>query len=57
MTSIIWDVKSIHLKLERQEQKADFEEKNPKVDPNKVVWSPEWGYGVMPFASPATDAA
>lgn len=46
MTSPVFDFKAIKRKLDCQEQKAEFEEKNPKVDPNKVVWSPEWGYGV-----------
>jgi hypothetical protein len=41
----VFDFKSIRQKLERQEQKADFEEKNPKP-PMTVVWTPEWGYGV-----------
>lgn len=47
--SIVTDFRSINRKLERQEQKADFEEKNPKPDPSKVVWSPEWGYGMAPL--------
>jgi hypothetical protein len=42
--SAVFDFKSIRSKLERQEQKADFEAKNPPA--MKVVWSPEWGYGV-----------
>jgi hypothetical protein len=49
MTMGVFDFKAIANKLNCNEQKADFEEKNPKPDPNKVVWSPEWGYGVMPF--------
>jgi hypothetical protein len=47
--SIVSDFKSIRRKLECQEQKADFEEKNPKPELNKVVWTPEWGYGVAPY--------
>jgi hypothetical protein len=43
--SIITNFKSIRQKLERQEQKAEFEAKNPRPD-NTVVWTPEWGYGV-----------
>jgi hypothetical protein len=49
MTSPVFDFKAIRSKLERQEQKAEFEEKNPK--PNPVVWTPEWGYGVAPYDS------
>ena len=46
MTMGVFDFKSIRRSLERQEQKADFEEKNPKpLDAAPVVWSPEWGYG------------
>jgi hypothetical protein len=41
----VFDFKSIRQKLERQEQKAEFEEKNPKPAMT-VVWTPEWGYGV-----------
>lgn len=43
LMSIITDFKSIRQKLERQEQKAEFEEKNPPA--MTVVWTPEWGYG------------
>jgi hypothetical protein len=45
MTSPVFDFKSIRRSLERQEQKADFEEKNSQTDLSKVVWTPEWGYG------------
>jgi hypothetical protein len=46
--SIVTDFKSIGRKLARMEQKADFEEKNPKpVEAAPVVWSPEWGYGSL----------
>ncbi|MFK4647203.1 hypothetical protein ABIF96_005777 [Bradyrhizobium ottawaense] len=46
MTSIIHDFRSIRRKLERQEQKAEFEEKNPKVEPSMYGWP----YGVaVPF--------
>jgi hypothetical protein len=44
--SIVTDFRSIRRKLERQEQKADFEEKNPKPAMT-VVWTPEWGYGSL----------
>lgn len=48
--SAVFDFKSIRRKLECQEQKAEFEAKNPKPAP--VVWTPEWGYGVpVPFPS------
>jgi hypothetical protein len=54
MTMGVFDFKSIRLKLDRQEQKAEFEEKNPKPDQNKVVWTPEWGYGTpVPMKSMA----
>lgn len=45
--SIVTDFRSIRRKLERQEQKVEFEEKNPKP----MVWNPEWGYGpvAVPF--------
>jgi hypothetical protein len=45
MTMGVFDFKAIRRKLDCQEQKAEFEEKNPLPDPNKVVWTPEWGYG------------
>lgn len=47
MTMGVFDFPSIARKLNCNEQKADFEEKNPKPDPNNVVWSPEWGYGIQ----------
>jgi hypothetical protein len=43
--SAVFDFKSIRRSVERLEQKADFEEKNPKPTPNPIVWTPEWGYG------------
>jgi hypothetical protein len=49
--SIIHDFKSIHSKLERQEQKAEFEVKNPPPPAwysKPVVWTPEYGYGKPP---------
>lgn len=46
MPPAIHDFKSIRRKLERQEQKAEFEEKNPKVEPSMYGWP----YGVaVPF--------
>lgn len=36
--SIIHDFKSIRRKLERQEQKAEFEEKNPKPETSMYGW-------------------
>jgi len=51
MTLAVFDFTSIARKLNCQEQKADFEEKNPKAEPNKVVWHPVWGYGApVPLA-------
>lgn len=49
MTSIIHDFRSIRRKLERQEQKAEFEEKNPKVEPSMYGWP----YGVAVPYGPA----
>lgn len=46
MTDAVFDFRSIRRKLERQEQKAEFEEKNPKVEPSMYGWP----YGVaVPF--------
>jgi hypothetical protein len=61
MTSIVTDFKSIRRKLERQEQKVEFEEENPKVEPSMYGWPygvavplksmahPEWPYAGTPF--------
>ena len=43
MTSIVTDFKSIARKLNRQEQKAEFEAKNPKEEPAIPVAA--WGGG------------
>jgi hypothetical protein len=44
----VFDFKAIANKLNCNEQKADFEEKNPKpVEAAPVVWSYEWGYGSL----------
>lgn len=52
MTAGVFDFKAIRRKLDRQEQKAEFEAKNPKPDPNAPVWPTEWGYGVpVPLSS------
>jgi len=53
MTLAVFDFPSIARKLNRQEQKADFEEKNPKPEPNKVVWHPQYGYGPVPLYAAA----
>jgi len=46
MTMGVFDFKAIRRKLDCQEQKAEFDEKNPKPEPAmKIVWTPEWGYG------------
>lgn len=45
--SIIHDFRSIKRKLERQEQKAEFDAKNPPPPAwyeMPVCWSPEQGY-------------
>jgi hypothetical protein len=47
MTMGVFDFKSIRQKLERQEQKAEFEVKNPKPDPAMYGWP--YG-GVTPYA-------
>lgn len=48
--SIVTDFKSIRRKLERQEQKAEFEEKNPEP----AMYG--WPYGVaVPYAPYVTD--
>jgi hypothetical protein len=45
--SIVTDFKSIRRKLERMEQKAEFEEKNPEPEPSMYGWP----YGVaVPYA-------
>lgn len=65
MTSIVTDFKSINRKLNRQEQKAEFEAKNPKVEqsvydslsggmfgigtPLKSMAHPEWPYAGSGF--------
>ena len=51
--SIIHDFKSIASKLNRQEQKTEWDKANPKPDPNKVVWDPVYGYN-MPGAPVVT---
>lgn len=46
--SIVTDFKSIRQKLERQDQKTEFEAKNPPPPAwysNAIVWTPEYGYG------------
>jgi hypothetical protein len=53
MTSIVTDFRSINRKLNRQEQKAEFDAKNPP--PAKVVWTPEHGYAV-PLTDPVWSA-
>jgi hypothetical protein len=49
MTSIVTDFKSIRRKLERQEQKAEYEAKNPKEEASNS-YGMGWPYGVaVPF--------
>jgi hypothetical protein len=43
MTDAVFDFKSIRRKLNRQEQKAEFEEKNPPI-PDTSMYG--WPYGV-----------
>jgi hypothetical protein len=64
MTSIVTDFKSIRQKLNRQDQKAEFEAKNPKVEPSMYGWPygvavplkslahPEWPYAGTPHEWP-----
>jgi hypothetical protein len=55
MTYAVTDFKSIKRIVDRREQKAEFEEKNPKPPAwysNAIVWTPEYGY-----APPPSDAA
>lgn len=49
MTSIVTDFKSINKIINRQEQKAEFEAKNPKEEPAYL-----WPYGVaaVPYVEP-----
>jgi hypothetical protein len=55
MTEAVFQFKAIRQKLNRQEQKAEFEEKNPPV-PDTSMYG--WPYGVaVPFIAPETDAA
>jgi hypothetical protein len=61
MTSIVTDFRSIKRILERQDQKAEFEAKNPKVEPSMYGWPygvavplkslahPEWPYAGTGF--------
>jgi hypothetical protein len=50
MTDAVFDFKSINRKLNRQEQKAEFEAKNPKVEPSMYGWP----YGVaVPYCETA----
>jgi hypothetical protein len=61
MTVAVFDFKSIRRKLDRQEQKAEFEAKNPVPEPGMYGWPygvavplksmahPEWPYAGTPF--------
>jgi hypothetical protein len=45
--SVVTDFKAIRRKLERQDQKAEFEDKNPPPPAwysQPVVWTPDRGY-------------
>lgn len=42
MTLAVFDFKSIRSKLDRQEQKAEYEAKNPVIEPSMYGWP----YGV-----------
>jgi hypothetical protein len=46
MTSIVTDFKSIRQKLERQEQKAEFEANNPKEEASNS-YGMGWPYGAV----------
>lgn len=55
MTSIVTDFKSIARKLNRQEQKAEFEAKNPKEEPAAYLWP--YGAAAVPYVAPTADPA
>jgi len=50
MVDAVFDFKAINRKLNRQEQKAEFEAKNPVPDSQSVGW-PMFGVPVMPLTS------
>jgi hypothetical protein len=52
MTSIVTDFKSIARKLNRQDQKAEFEAKNPKVEPSMYGWPYGVAVPLKPLAHP-----
>jgi hypothetical protein len=54
MTMGVFDFKAIARRLNCQEQKAEFEAKNPKTETAMYGWP----YGVaVPYAAPETDPA
>lgn len=60
MTSIVTDFKSSARIVNRQEQKADFEAKNPKPVPSMYAWPyglPIDLTGIKPFVAAESDPA
>lgn len=55
MTDAVFDFKSIARKLNRQEQKVEFEAKNPKEEPAAYLWP--HGTAAVPYVAPAADPA
>lgn len=54
MTDAVHDYKSINRKLNRQEQKADFEAKNPKVE--QSTYGTGWPFTIAsPYGPQVTD--
>lgn len=54
MTAAVHDFKSIARILNRQEQKAEWDAKNPKAEPSTMYWP----YGVaVPYVAPESDPA
>ena len=61
MTMVVFDFKAINRKLNRQEQKAELDAKNPKPEPSMYGWPygvavplksmahPEWPYTGTPW--------
>lgn len=56
MPSAVFDFPSINRKLNRTEQKAEFEAKNPKPVPSMYAWPLDLT-GIKPFVAPESDPA
>jgi hypothetical protein len=57
--SAVFDFKAINRKLNRQEQKAEFEAKNPEPVPSMYAWPAGVAvpYGVDPGVAPVSSLA